>query len=74
LSLSCEWVTSVFLTEDDATIVDAMFPTQFDDHICMLNTAGVLRFVNATSGIITKVMTDIYDARDFCFGLSEYGL
>jgi len=73
LSLSCKWTTSVFLSEDDATIVDATFPRQFDDHVCMLNTAGVFRFFNVTSGIPTKVITTIYDARDFCFGLSEWG-
>lgn len=73
LSLSCEWITSVFLCEDDATIVDAIFPRQFDDHVCMLDAAGVFRFLHVTSGRLTKVITTLYDARDFCFGLSDWG-
>jgi hypothetical protein len=73
LNLSYEWTTSIFLRENDVPIVDAMFPRQCDDHICILNTAGVLRFLHVISGIVTKIITTIYDARDFCFGVSQWG-
>ncbi len=68
-SLSAKWMAAHLLTADDGTmIVDAMFPQQFDDHVCALDTIGNLRFWNVSSGVMTRIITTVVGARAFCFG------
>jgi len=60
--------------EDKSTvIVDAIFPAQFDNHICTLDTVGILRFWDVANGISSTVVTGIGDVRAFCFGSEQWG-
>mmetsp|Transcript_10860 Transcript_10860/g.33511 ORF Transcript_10860/g.33511 Transcript_10860/m.33511 type:complete len:652 (-) Transcript_10860:258-2213(-) len=73
-SLSNEWAVTVLRGVDvQSTIIDAMFPGQFDDHVCALDSAGVLHFWNILNGESTRFMTDIHGARAFCFGSAPCG-
>lgn len=60
------------MDEDKSTvIVDAIFPAQFDNHICTLDTVGILRFWDVANGISSTVVTGIGDVRAFCFGSEQ---
>lgn len=54
-----------------APLVDAIFPEQFDNHICALDTAGIVRFWDIKSGMTTTIVTNVRDVRAFCFGSSQ---
>ena len=64
------WSASVFVDDEasGAALVDAIFPAQFDDHICAIDAAGILRFWDVASGTVTTIITGIENVRDFCFG------
>lgn len=73
LSLTTKWTTSELWSGGcQATIVDAIFPRQFDDHVCALNSTGVLCFWHIYTGSRTKVVTGIQSARAFCFGTALF--
>lgn len=57
--------------EVSATLVEAIFPEQFDNHICTLDNAGTVRFWNISGGIVTTIVTNIHDVRAFCFGAAQ---
>ena len=66
------WALSNLIDESaGVTLVDAIFPRQFDDHICTIDSSGLLRFWNVFGGVLTTVSTGIQDACGFCFGLGR---
>ena len=72
LSTLDQWNVSVLIDNDvSAMLVDAIFPPQFDDHICTLDTDGLLRFWNVIDGAVTTFETGLNDARAFCFGIEQ---
>lgn len=74
LSTLDQWNVSVLIDNDvSAMLVDAIFPPQFDDHICTLDTDGLLRFWNVIDGAVTTFETGLNDARAFCFGIEQWG-
>mmetsp|Transcript_13214 Transcript_13214/g.43137 ORF Transcript_13214/g.43137 Transcript_13214/m.43137 type:complete len:546 (+) Transcript_13214:121-1758(+) len=70
------WNSSVLIDQAcsvNSSLVDAIFPAQFDDYICTLDANGVLCFWDVGSSKATTIITRIQCARAFCFGSARWG-
>jgi hypothetical protein len=69
---SDEWRLEIFLNDHSnnrsTAVLDAIFPQQFDNHICTIDASGVIKFWDIYGGDITSVITGIHHVQMLCFG------
>mmetsp|Transcript_4302 Transcript_4302/g.13508 ORF Transcript_4302/g.13508 Transcript_4302/m.13508 type:complete len:613 (+) Transcript_4302:177-2015(+) len=69
-----KWSISILIRKaTPSVLIDAIFPRQFDDHICSIDSLGVLRFWDVFGRATTKIETGICDVQVFCFGSGLWG-
>jgi len=73
---SDEWRLEIFLNDHSnnrsTAVLDAIFPQQFDNHICTIDASGVIKFWDIYGGDTTSVITGIHHVQMLCFGSEKH--